>query len=51
MRHLGSKEVQASTDAEHKSIITDGKGKMKPMKTVSGAAVDDVVAYVRTLKQ
>jgi mono/diheme cytochrome c family protein len=51
MRHLGSKEVQAMSDVDHKKIITDGKGKMKPIKTISGAAVDDVVAYLRTLKQ
>jgi mono/diheme cytochrome c family protein len=51
MRHLGSKEVQALSDAEMKKIITDGHGKMKPVKTVSGAAVDDVVAYMRTFKQ
>jgi hypothetical protein len=37
--------------AELKKIITEGKGKMKPVKAVSGAAVDDVVAYVRTFKQ
>ena len=51
MRHLGSKEVQALSDAEHKKIVTEGKGKMKPIKTVSGPAVDDVAAYIRTLKQ
>jgi mono/diheme cytochrome c family protein len=51
MRHLGSKEVQALSEAEHKKIITEGHGKMKPVKTISGAAVDDVVAYIRTLKQ
>jgi mono/diheme cytochrome c family protein len=51
MRHLGSKEVQALSDAELKTIITAGKGKMKPVKSVSGSAIDDVVAYVRTLKQ
>jgi mono/diheme cytochrome c family protein len=51
MRHLGSKEVQAMSDAGHKKIITEGHGKMKPVKTVSGSAVDDVIAYVRTLKQ
>jgi mono/diheme cytochrome c family protein len=50
MRHLGSKEVQALSDADHKKIIVEGKGKMKPVKTVSGAA-DDIVAYVRTLRQ
>jgi hypothetical protein len=30
-----------------KAIITEGKGKMKPIKTVSGTDVDNVVAYVR----
>jgi hypothetical protein len=34
-----------------KEIITKGKGKMKPVKTVSGPAVDDVIAYVRSLKK
>jgi cytochrome c553 len=51
MRHLGSKEVQTLSDAEHKKMITEGKGKMKPIKTVSGADVDNIVAYIRTLKQ
>lgn len=51
MKHLGSKEVQAMSDADHKKVITAGHGKMKPVKAVSGAAVDDVIAYVRTLKQ
>jgi mono/diheme cytochrome c family protein len=51
MRHLGSKEVQGLSDAEHKKIIAEGKGKMKPVKTVTGAAADDLVTYIRTLKQ
>jgi mono/diheme cytochrome c family protein len=51
MRDLGSKEVQAQSDAEIKAIITDGKGKMKPVKTVTGADVDNVVAFMRTLKK
>src|SRR5688500_15064327 len=45
MRHLASKEVQAASDAQLKAIITEGKGKMKPIKSVSGADVDNVVAY------
>jgi mono/diheme cytochrome c family protein len=49
MHHLGSKEVQAHSDAELKAVITEGKGKMKPVKTITGPAVDDVVAYMRTL--
>ena len=51
MRHLGSNEVQAQSDAELKKAITDGKGKMKPVKTVTGPAADDVVAFMRTLKK
>jgi len=51
MKNLGSAEVQAQSDADITKIITEGKGKMKPVKTVSGAAVDNVVAYVRTLKK
>jgi mono/diheme cytochrome c family protein len=51
IRDLGSKEVQDIDDAQMKAIITDGKGKMKPIKTASGADVDNVVAYVRSLKK
>lgn len=48
---LGSSEVQKLKDADLKQIITEGKGKMKPVKTVAGADVDNVIAYVRTLKK
>ena len=51
MKNLGSPEVQALSDADIAKIITDGKGKMKPVKSVTGPAVDNVVAYVRTLKK
>jgi cytochrome c6 len=37
-------------DAETKAIITNGKGKMKPVAGVTGASLDDVVAYIKTLK-
>ncbi|HYM08857.1 MAG TPA: cytochrome c [Terriglobales bacterium] len=50
MRALGSKEVQAQSDADLKKIITQGKGKMKPVASLSAKQVDDVVAFVRTLK-
>ena len=46
---LGSKEVQAKSDAELKQVVLEGKGKMKPMKTVSAGEVDDAIAFVRTL--
>ena len=48
---LKSAQVQALSDAELKKIITDGQGKMKPIASVSGSSLDDVVAYVRTLKK
>ena len=51
MRDLGSNEVQSQSDAELKAVITGGKGKMKPIKTVTGADVDNVVAFMRTLKK
>ena len=47
----GSAEVQGLSDDNIKTVIADGKGKMKPIKTVTGKAADDVVAYVRTFKK
>jgi mono/diheme cytochrome c family protein len=51
MRDLASAEVQALSDADIKKDITEGHGKMKPVASVTGSAVDDVVAYVRTFKK
>jgi len=51
MQDLKSAEVQAMSNDDIKKIITSGKGKMRPMTSVSGAALDDVVAYVHTLKR
>jgi mono/diheme cytochrome c family protein len=51
MRPLGSKEVQGLSDAALKTVITEGHGKMKPVKSVSGGDVDNVVAYLRTFKK
>jgi mono/diheme cytochrome c family protein len=51
MRDLQSADVQAASDADMKKDITDGKGKMKPMPAITGASLDNVVAYVRTLKK
>lgn len=50
-RPLGSQEVQAKTDDELKKIITRGTGKMKPVNGLSAKQVDDVVAYLRSLKK
>jgi|ERR1700733_169692 mono/diheme cytochrome c family protein len=51
MKALNSPEVQALSDDDIKKIVTSGKGKMKPVTAVSGAALDDVIAYVRSLKK
>ncbi|MGH9779331.1 MAG: c-type cytochrome [Candidatus Acidiferrales bacterium] len=50
LKHLGSKEVQAKTDAELTKEILEGTGKMKAVKLTAEDAAN-VVAYVRTLKQ
>ena len=51
MKALGSKEVQAKSDAELAKIITDGTGKMKPVSGVDAKAAGDVVLFLRTLKK
>jgi mono/diheme cytochrome c family protein len=51
IKDLKSADVQGMSDDDIKKVITDGKGKMKPVKTVTGSAVDDVVAYVHSLKK
>jgi mono/diheme cytochrome c family protein len=48
---LNSAEIQAKSDADIRKAITDGKGKMPAAKNVTGGAVDDVIAYLRTLKK
>ncbi len=49
MRHLGSKEVQAKSDAALRKDIVEGIGKMKPVKGLSEKDVENMIAYVRTL--
>ncbi|HUO34400.1 MAG TPA: cytochrome c [Candidatus Acidoferrum sp.] len=48
---LDSADVQSKSDADLKKIITEGTGKMKPVKDVSDTDVDNVIAYVRTFKK
>jgi mono/diheme cytochrome c family protein len=48
---LSSSEVQSKSDADLKAVVTQGKGKMKPVTSVTGNQVDDVVAFVRTMKK
>jgi mono/diheme cytochrome c family protein len=51
LRHLGSKEVQAKSDADLKKESLQGTGKMKPVTGIDAKAADDVVAFLRTLKK
>src|SRR5436190_13983109 len=51
MKDLGSADVQAHSDADLKKVVTDGQGKMKPIKAVAGKDLDNVIAYVRSLKK
>ena len=48
---LGSKDVQAKSDADLKKVITDGHGKMKPVTGMDDKQVADCVAFLRTLKE
>jgi mono/diheme cytochrome c family protein len=41
----------SSSAADVKKVITDGQGKMKPVASVTGADLDNVVAYVHSLKK
>ncbi|MGA7416047.1 MAG: cytochrome c [Bryobacteraceae bacterium] len=50
LKPLASKEVQAISDADMKKDIITGKGKMKPIVGLEGKDLDNVIAYVRTLK-
>src|SRR5271169_1644609 len=51
MKDLKSAEVQAMSAADIKKVITEGKGKMKPVASVTGGAADDIAAYVKTMKK
>jgi hypothetical protein len=46
---LTSQRVRSQSDAALKKTLTQGKGKMKPMKAESDADIENVIAYVRTL--
>jgi mono/diheme cytochrome c family protein len=51
IKDLKSAAVQAASDDDIRKIITGGKGKMHAVTAVKGAEVDNVIAYVRTLKK
>jgi mono/diheme cytochrome c family protein len=51
IKDLKSSAVQSMMDSDLKKIITDGRGKMQPIRSVQGKDLDDVIAYVRSLKK
>jgi len=51
IRPLGSKEVQAKSDADLKKDILNGTGKMKGVTGIDAKGADDLIAYLRTLKK
>ncbi|HYL35221.1 MAG TPA: cytochrome c [Bryobacteraceae bacterium] len=51
MLPLGSKEIQAKSDADIKKVITEGHGKMKPVGGLDDKQIADAIAFVRTLKE
>jgi mono/diheme cytochrome c family protein len=51
IRPLGSKEVQAKSDADLKKAILEGTGKMKGVTGIDAKGADDLIAYLRTLKK
>jgi mono/diheme cytochrome c family protein len=40
-----------SSSADVKEVVSKGQGKMKPVTSVTGADLDNVAAYVKTLKK
>src|SRR5260370_940094 len=50
IKDLRSTPIQSMSDADLGKVVTEGKGKMTSAKAVSGPALDDLIAYIRTLK-
>ncbi len=52
LKDLGSAEVQGKSDADLKTMIDKGKGKMPSFEgKLTSAQIDEVVKYIRTLKK
>ncbi len=51
IKDLSSAEIQGKSDADLKTIVTEGKRKMKPVKTVASKDIDNLIAFVRSLKK
>ena len=51
MMKVDLKPLGSESDADIKGAVTMGVGKMKPVTGVAGTDVDNIVAYVHTLKK
>lgn len=52
LKDLGSSDVQNVHDADMKTLIENGKGKMPAMKgKMTDKQIENVIQYVRTLKR
>ena len=50
VKSMGVKPIGGTAEADTKAAVTKGKNKMKPIAGVTGKALDDVAAYVASLK-
>src|SRR5215510_9659239 len=50
VKAMGVKPIGGTPETDTKAAITNGKNKMKPMPAITGKALDDVAAYVASLK-
>lgn len=50
MKPLGSKDVQAKSDADLAKNMKEGVGKMKGVADLKDKDTEDIVAFLRTLK-
>lgn len=48
---LGGATTQAMSDADLKKAVTAGTGTMKPVAGIAGADLDNVIAFIRSLKK
>jgi len=51
MQDLKSAQVQALSNDDIKKIVSDGKGKMRPVGSVTGVDLNNVAEYVHSLKK
>jgi len=49
--HLGSKQAQEKSDDEIRKSMTDGFGKMEKIEDLTPQEIENILAFVRTLKQ